>query len=472
MAAVATAHACAGPPETVLQPDKLLADFRIARLALEEGHSGIYRFTPKQTLDSLFDQAEKSLTRPMTVVEFYRVLRPVVAAIRCGHTDLAFPPGYAESLTARTGVLPLQVRVLGGTPYVLRDFSGGSVALAGKEIRSINGVPASKIVRQMLAVVSGDGDIPTVRTRRISGWAFSSQLAIMLGLQGPFEVRFWDSREKHEFDAHLEGPPIRELQEKARRQERQPQPLGQIRFLDEGAIAVMTIRGFEPFADREQKKPMAEFFQDSFNAIDHRHSRSLVLDLRDNGGGADELGKRLLSYLLFERFVYYEDLLVNSRQFRFREFADLLEIPADAVERLPSGKYRARNHPNLGVQQPARPTFSGRLFILMNGDCVSTTAEFLAQARFHRRATIIGEESGGAYGGNTSGVVPAVTLTNTKLRLYVPLVSYYMAVCGASDPRRGVLPDHAVEYSIDDLLKGSDKELALALALARRIDRD
>jgi hypothetical protein len=106
----------------------------------------------------------------------------------------------------------------------------------------------------------------------------------------------------------------------------------------------------------------------------------------------------------------------------------------------------------------------------MNGDCASTTAEFPSLAHFHRRATFIGEESGGAYRGNTSGAVPAVTLPSTKLTLYVPLVSYYLAVGYSSDPRRGVSPDYPAHYTIDELLKGSDKELALALALARGID--
>ena len=41
-----------------IEPAKLRGDFRIARQALEEGHSGIYRYTSKEELDRLFDQAE------------------------------------------------------------------------------------------------------------------------------------------------------------------------------------------------------------------------------------------------------------------------------------------------------------------------------------------------------------------------------------------------------------------------------
>jgi hypothetical protein len=142
-----------------LEPEKLLADFRIARKALEEGHSGIYRYTPKQELDRLFNQAERSLVKPLSILEFYRVLAPVVAAIKCGHTGVYLPKDYMKTYTAKNGILPLQVRVLADKVYVRRDLSGATTSLAGKEIRSINKVPASKIVEKMLAATSGDGDI-------------------------------------------------------------------------------------------------------------------------------------------------------------------------------------------------------------------------------------------------------------------------------------------------------------------------
>jgi hypothetical protein len=64
-------------------------------------------------------------------------------------------------------------------------------------------------------------------------------------------------------------------------------------------------------------------------------------------------------------------------------------------------------------------------------------------------------------------MMPRVTLPNTKLALNVPLVTYYMAVSGYKNPARGIIPDHPVEYSISELLSGTDKEVALALKLAR-----
>jgi C-terminal processing protease CtpA/Prc len=453
-----------------IEPEKLRADFRIARQALEEGHSGIDRYSSREELRRIFDQAEKSLTRPMSTPEFFRVLAPVVAAIKCGHTAVSLPTGFTGTYAGKRGVLPLEVRVLEGKTFVWRDLSGGPASLAGMEIRSINGVPASTIVEKMLAAAPGDGDIQTGRMRRIGGWTFSSRLLTLVGLSGPYDVALRDSKENREIKVHLEGADLARLQEAARARFPQDQPpttAGEFQLLDEGRIAVMKIREFGGFVDAGRKRTLREFYRESFDSMNRKGTKTLVLDLRDNGGGEDELGKLLLSYLLDKPFKYYDELVINAREFTFKKYTTLPEVPADAVERRPDGKYRLVKHPNLGVQQPSRPTFAGKVLILINGGSFSTTAEFLSQAHYHRRATFIGEESGGGYYGNTSGAVPALTLPNTKLIVHVPLVTYYVAVGGYKAGAHGVLPDHPIRYTIEELLAGKDKELALALGVAR-----
>jgi C-terminal processing protease CtpA/Prc len=213
---------------------------------------------------------------------------------------------------------------------------------------------------------------------------------------------------------------------------------------------------------------MEDFYQESFDAMSKKQTKTLILDLRNNPGGQDELGKRLLSYLLDKSFKYYEELVVNAREFSFQEYVKLPAIPEDAVEVRADGKFRVNSPSVYGEQQPSEPTFKGKVMILMNGDSFSATAEFLSIANFHKRAEFIGEESGGAYDGNASGVVPALTLPNTKLIVYLPLVSYYMAVKGHKATGHGVIPDHPVRYRIEELLEGTDKELDLALKHARK----
>jgi C-terminal processing protease CtpA/Prc len=104
---------------------------------------------------------------------------------------------------------------------------------------------------------------------------------------------------------------------------------------------------------------------------------------------------------------------------------------------------------------------------LMNGGSASTTSEFLSNLHYNRRATFVGEEAGGGYYGNTSGPTIRVTLSNTKVRLLVPLRTYYLAVKDGI-PNRSVLPDYEVKASIDDLVSGRDVVMIRALERAKR----
>ena len=145
----------------------------------------------------------------------------------------------------------------------------------------------------------------------------------------------------------------------------------------------MKINGFGGFVDKARKKSLREFYHESFEAMSTHGTKSLILDLRDNGGGEDELGKLLLSYLVDEPFKYYDDLVINARQFAFQKYTNQTEpLPANLLEVQPNGKYRMVKHPNWGMQQPSKPIFHGKVLILINGGSFSTTWSFSHKSIF------------------------------------------------------------------------------------------
>ena len=103
--------------------EQLLEDFHILRQSLEEGHSGVYRYTSKAGMDRVFERAEKSIDRPMDAYEFYRVVVPVIAAVKCGHTAVQVPDEMRKEVIGQ--LLPLEVRILDKHVFVYRDFSSG-----------------------------------------------------------------------------------------------------------------------------------------------------------------------------------------------------------------------------------------------------------------------------------------------------------------------------------------------------------
>ena len=86
---------------------------------------------------------------------------------------------------------------------------------------------------------------------------------------------------------------------------------------------------------------------------------------------------------------------------------------------------------------------------------------------FHKRGFLIGEEAAGGYYGCTCGFRVNVTLPNSKVWLPLGMVTYYYAASEYGQAERGMLPDYPVQHTISDLLTGRDKDMELALALAR-----
>jgi C-terminal processing protease CtpA/Prc len=106
--------------------------------------------------------------------------------------------------------------------------------------------------------------------------------------------------------------------------------------------------------------------------------------------------------------------------------------------------------------------------VLTNGASFSVTAEFAAVTHFLKRATFIGEETGGGYYGNNSGTFVIVTLPNSRLNLGIPMLAYYTAVSGYPYPDRGILPDYPVKPTILDLVNGKDVVMEFALDMVRK----
>ena len=78
------------------------------------------------------------------------------------------------------------------------------------------------------------------------------------------------------------------------------------------------------------------------------------------------------------------------------------------------GTYDYLDHSNLGSHEPQGMSFGGPVVILQDGGSFSATSEFLSVVRHADRAVFVGEESGGGYYGNTSGLGTSVTLPNDR----------------------------------------------------------
>jgi C-terminal processing protease CtpA/Prc len=256
---------------------------------------------------------------------------------------------------------------------------------------------------------------------------------------------------------------------------RTERPPTEFSLVDGGRIAILTIPGWGSSQADADRRDLRGRFRRAFATLRDSSTRALIIDVRNNGGGEDEPARILFSYLARGPFRWYDRIIVNdTSRFSFTKYiVDPDPFDPGMLRRRPDGRYDLVGESSLGqVFQPVGQPFRGAVLTLMNGGSFSTSTEFVAQLKATRRATLIGEESGGAFQGNNSGVEPVVALPNTGLRLRLPLASYYMAVQDHARDRRGVMPDVARSPTLPEERAGTDAIMHLALAIARRIVRE
>jgi hypothetical protein len=455
------------PGATWLTPSDLQTDFAIARAALREGHGGLTRYATSAELDSAFAHVERSLDRPMTTIEFYRSLAPIFVTIACGHTELLLPRQLQRRITDSLPLLPVRIFVKGNRAFVLREYVGDS-SLIGREIRSINGMPASEIVRRLSLVAHGDGHTATATARRLNdGLTFNELLFPAANIFGPFSVELMTSGSQRPSVVlpGKTGTTLRDAQASLYPEDGPDSNAATYRLRDGDSVGVLTIRSFDDWADAAHTRRLGPFLDEVFAALERQHTRSLVLDLRDNGGGNDELAQRLVEHLLDKPFDYYSDLRMTSLSSTL--FARDSRIENARFRRDAAGVYHRLDYPGVGRQAPRRPVFAGRLIVLENGGSFSATSEAMSILRYNRRGTFVGEEGGGGFSGNTSGFGASVVLPHSGIKMDVPRLTYYLAVSG-SPPDRGVMPDVAISETVSDILARRDPVLDAALVIARK----
>ena len=456
-----------------LQPAEAQADFDLMRKALEEAHTGLYRYSTKAEMDKVFNTQRAQLSRPMTKTEFLAVVAETLARIKCGHTGLT-PDGETREAVANARLFPLRVLIEGRRLIVLsNDTPDDRTIRPGMEIVEINRRKPSDIIKRILPATPADGDIETGKLMRIQR-NFGQNYWLMVEQTGEFTVKAKDSAGKATL-ARLAGvkdadraknqnPVNAEAQAKVDKLEWSRENLS-LRFLKEPDVAQIRIRGFGG-----QDYP--QWIEDTFKSLREKGTKALIIDLRGNGGGADMYGAMLVSYLTDKPFRYFDHINVRTITPSFKEHSDWrVENEArlrEGTTQNPAGGFQvnAKGHPGVAEQPPGKYPFMGNVFVLIDGGTFSTAADFCAVTHHLKRATFIGEETGGGYYGNNSGVQTILTLPNSKARVRLPMFEYWNAVPGYDGKRRGTRPDYTVVTKSANLLRGMDEQLDLALKLA------
>lgn len=180
-------------PEAKISKAQLQKDFLVFRKSLEEAEASLYRYADKKTVDRTFEAALPAINRDMTEREFYQVLTLVLSKIGDGHSNAFLSSNFRNYISQSAKMLPLKLRFLNGKAYVLT--SPVQTVAAGWELRSINGLPMSRISRDVFRHLTSDGAIETGKFWKLNE-QFSRYYYLFIGQPDRFWVECYDRSRK------------------------------------------------------------------------------------------------------------------------------------------------------------------------------------------------------------------------------------------------------------------------------------
>ncbi len=448
------------------------ADLNTLRAAIFEAHGAPFRFVPRAELERRWDGYRAAITGPVTELELLAAVARMMTDLGDGHARAGTDSATARRIGERP-LFPLRVRVEYGTRlFVVRNLTpADTVVQPGSELLSINGRAVRDVIALLAPLTPLDGLIATGRAAAMS--RNFERLYYHFEHQGPTYDLVLRDPTGHERRARLDGVtdaarvananPVNEAYAaQAARLDGATENIG-IRFPGDGQVAVLRVHGF--FGDRF----IAEL--DSVFGVAREHgARSMVLDLRGNGGGADMDGANLVGRFARGPFRYFDRIHMSTVRPSFTTFPAKVQAALDAGTRPdPAGGWLVQPvlHPGVAEQAPVAQPFLGPLVVLEDGYTFSTAADVTATLRGLGRATFVGEESGGAYEGNTSGTNALLYLPHSGIRVAMQLSGYVNAAPAPRVRARGTMADVEVPVHVADIARGADPGMDRALGIAR-----
>lgn len=434
----------------------LLSDLDMLRSSVVTLHPGFGRFEPRENFMHSLDSVRATIakTDSIALLSFFRIVNPVLTNLRCGHTKF-FPPMKGFPFYFFTDkLIPMIVR-FDNSGGLLVTKSGYPEAV-GKYIRQINGQDIDTVLRALRPQMFVDGYVQSSADAQIQQYFSAWYANFIQNSSDPFTVVLTDDT-KNSITLQMTGIDY-DAWQVLNQNSSYLTNHNHIAFPSD-TVARLRIANF--YSTRSDKH-FRRFLDSSFVEIRSRPVRLLIIDVRGNEGGNDALGKDLYAFIARQDFRYYDRVEVKVRRKKDvpnRAHAYLprfIGIARFFIDKDSEGRFRFKKHQNLGMHHPHHKAYAGDVAFLMDGLSFSVTSEFLAVARSENRGLFIGEESGGTYQGNSSGVFAIYKLPSSGLDLGIPLAGYYTVLKPGSASGRGVLPHVTSRPSRQDLLSGKD----------------
>jgi hypothetical protein len=360
----------------------------------------------------------------MTQLELMRVIAPVIAAYKCGHSHIFPGSELYQYLDDYASLVPLLVKIISGKLYVVNNLENEEIPI-GSEIISINNYSVDEIYNIFMKGFSTDGDNLTAINNIVNDH-FNHFFMELIDITDNYDIEYLKPDTTEILTINIPGVISSTLSEYYNYGEFHPVSTSYC-----NDYAILKIRTFQELPNYTLSD-FSEAFLDFFTYVNDNEIENVIIDVRGNGGGDPRPSSELFSYIAKYSQPYWVDSVPDY-------------------------------YPGLKEDVPlASQHYSGNLYFLVDGGCFSTTGHFVALVKSQEIGVIIGEETGGSYACSDSS--SSYTLPNTKLTVYTSKQIWEVFTEGLTHGR-GIIPDYELNLTLADYINGTDSVMDFTIDL-------
>lgn len=456
---------------------ELTEDLEFLFNTLEEIHPNLYLYTDKIVIDSLRTHISQYINSPLTSMGFWKLVAPAVAELGDGHTTVSLPSAHRKKYLDEEGkIIPFDVRIKGDDILVQFNYTSDSTLAKSSKVISINSVPSESILDDLRQYKSGE--MASFVDKQIE-WQFKPLLWAHYGFEGPFTIEYISSIDGQLYDKTFTGVTIAKLDSIQAKQNKSTSiyKAWTYQTLPDENIGIIDLNSFS------DKKRFKKFLKSTYSEIQKEGIENLIIDIRNNAGGADAVAGLLVDYIAHTPWV-----LVSKAEVRINDqllsdlpwFVRLLPIKPmiriagmldhytniatieDSTTEQGVAIYTIYTKPHKQKRNPLR--FKGNTYLLINGGSYSMSVMFAAIIQDHGFGTLIGEETG--QPANPYGGVYYIRLPNTQLAISTSAARAFRP--SGEVTGRGVIPDYVVKQTPEDREKEIDTVLEFTKELIKK----
>ncbi len=426
-------------------------DFEFIKNAIINGHPGALRYTTKAELENSYQEILKQINKPLTEKEFRFLVLEWIEKIKCAHTTIFASNAYTYATTIKMDTihrkrtlpflkskkvkrvvkkpqyLPFEYAIVNDEDiYITKNHGDDSTIKSFTKILDINGNSAKTIIDKFYKRLTMDGysllskshyaaklfnglynsSFDTLKTKQLV-ITDSSNVVKTVSLKGKNEIEFVQ------------------------------QPTFSLKYIGD-SIGIIRLKSFSGKAQRN-------FYKKTFKELNEKKISNLIIDLRSNGGGRIRTCMNLLAYLMYEKFSVEALQIKGTKPYIDKvQGAFVFKLTAYFLKNRPKIQNGDTTKYYLTQRVIDLNHYNKKLYVITNGGSFSASSIVSAYLKKSKRATFIGEETGGAENGCNAFNMPSLPTKNTKIQVRYPL---YQVNHKITSPNygRGTMPDIAVD---------------------------